>query len=47
MEKNKYKVIEVFNEEGKDVKDVLKEIFKSYVKEKLNSYNDLKLNNKI
>lgn len=37
----KYKVIEVYNKNGKDIKDVLIEVFKTYVKRELNLYNDL------
>ena len=39
----KYKVIEVYNKNGKDIKDVLIEVFKTYVKRELNLYNDLNI----
>lgn len=41
--KQEYKIIEVFDEKKPDIKDVLKEIFKSYIKEELNSTNDLNI----
>lgn len=39
----KYKVIEVYNKNGKDIKDVLIEVFKTYVKRELNLYNDFNI----
>ncbi len=39
----KYKVIEVYNKNGKDIKDVVIEVFKNYVKRELNLYNDLNI----
>lgn len=42
--KQEFKIIEVFDEKKPDIKVVLQDIFKSYIKEELNLANDL--NNK-
>ena len=39
--KQEFKIIEVFNSEEPDVKDVLKSIFVSYITKKISSENDL------
>lgn len=43
--KQEFKIIEIFDKEQPDVKEVLKAIFKSYIKNVLN--NDYDLKNKI
>jgi len=43
MKKEEYKIIEVFNNKGKKVEDVLTDIFKSYVEKQLNLYKDLNI----
>lgn len=43
--KHKFKIIEVFDNEKPDVKEVLKDIFKSYIKEEVNAINHLNNNN--
>lgn len=43
--KCEFKIIEVFNDKKPDVKEVLKDIFKSYIKEELNAINHLNNNN--
>lgn len=43
MEKEKYKITEIFNKDGKKPEDLLNDIFKIYIKNKLNSYTDLKI----
>lgn len=40
--KQEFKIIEVFNKEKPDIKVVLKDIFKSYIKNVINSNYDLK-----
>lgn len=43
MKKEEFKIIEIFNKNGKNVEDVLTDIFKSYVKQQLNSQKDLNI----
>ncbi len=43
MEKEKYKVIEIFNKNGKKADDLLNDIFKIYIQNKLSSYMDLNI----
>ena len=40
--KQEFKIIEVFDKEKPDIKVVLKDIFKSYIKDVINSNYDLK-----
>ena len=44
MKKEEYKVIEVFNNKGRKLEDVLTDIFKFYVEKQINLYNYLNIN---
>ncbi len=39
--KQEFKIIEIFDEKKPNIKEVLQEVFKSYIKEELNLANDL------
>jgi hypothetical protein len=41
--KQEFKIIEVFDNKQPNIKDVLKDIFKSYIKEELNVIYDLNI----
>lgn len=42
MMKKEYEIVEVFNKNGKCVKDVLKDIFINYIKKEISKQNDLR-----
>lgn len=42
--KQEFKIIEIFNKEKPDIKEVLKDIFKSYIKDVINNNYDLNNN---